>query len=222
MTVVSDQPFQILLDLARDGKIDPWDVDIDKLTKIYVNQLLKMEELDLRVSGRAILSASILLHMKSEHPPSNGHSKEPPEKLTDDISLGLVDLGPLTVVKRRPRKITLSELLEGLKETLEKPSPRKIKKPSKPKKVVRLPDEFHINFEEKLEEFYEKIVSLASNTKMLNFAQLIPEKSRIETARTLLLALFLSNKGKIRLLQDEPFGEIHIQLKGKPEVKSEG
>lgn len=221
MTVVSDQPFQILLDLAREGKIDPWDVDIDKVTEIYMDRLLKMEELDLRISGRAILSASILLHMKSEHPPSNGHSEERPKELTDDISLGLVDLGPLTVIKRSPRKITLPELLEGLRETLEKPSPKKPKKPSKPKKVVRLPDEFHINFEEKLEEFYEKIISLVPDTKILNFAQLIPEKNMKETARTLLLALFLSNKGKISLLQDEPFGDIYIQLKGNPEVKSE-
>lgn len=221
MTVVSDQPFQILLDLAREGKIDPWDVDIDKLTDIYMDRLLKMEELDLRTSGRAILSASILLHMKSEHPPSDGTSDGRSEEIIDDIPLEFVDLGPLTVIRRSPRKITLSELVEGLKETLEKPAPMKAGKPSKPKGIVRLPDEFHTKFEEKLEEFYEKIVSLASHTQTLKFTQLISESSKKETARALVLALFLSNKGKISLHQDEPFGEIYIQLKEKG-VKSEG
>ncbi len=55
MPVIFDQPFQILLNLARDKKIDPWDVDIDKLAGLYMDRIREMEELDLRVSGRAYI-----------------------------------------------------------------------------------------------------------------------------------------------------------------------
>lgn len=215
MTLLFDQPFQILLDLARDGKINPWDVDIEKLADIYVNRLLNEEEIDLRASGRALLSASVLLRMKSENPPHNGHSQKQEDELPENISLGLSELGPLTVIRRSPRKITLSDLVGNLQKTLEEPPREKSEKESQAKKIVRSLDEFNVDIEKKLEDFYERIKLLASDDRNLSLSQLLPRRSRKEMARTLILALFLSKQGKISLHQEEHFGEIYIQLKEK-------
>ncbi len=57
------EPVELLVQLAEDGDIDPWDIDIVAVTDAY---LAKLEEADLRLSGRALFYASVLLRMKSE------------------------------------------------------------------------------------------------------------------------------------------------------------
>lgn len=59
-------PVDILLQLVQMGKVDPWNIDIVDLTEKYIERLREMKELDLRISARAILAASILVRMKSE------------------------------------------------------------------------------------------------------------------------------------------------------------
>ncbi len=60
-------PVDILLQLVQmGGKVDPWNIDIVDLTEKYIERLREMKELDLRISARAILAASILVRMKSE------------------------------------------------------------------------------------------------------------------------------------------------------------
>ena len=58
-----DEPVELLVQLAEDGEIEPWDIDIVSVTDAY---LAKLEEADLRASGRALFYASVLLRMKSD------------------------------------------------------------------------------------------------------------------------------------------------------------
>lgn len=216
MPILFDQPFQILLDLAREKKIDPWDVDIEKLTDVYADRIREMEPHDLRVSGRAIYSASTLLRMKSNQPPYNGDSEDNGEELPEELTLGLPELGPLTVIKRSPRKITLPDLVDTLQETLKEPSHERARKETKVDSIKRMLDDYHVNIEEHIREFHEKVAALSPHGEMVNLIQLCPEKTKLELVRALLLALFLSADGKISLHQEDPFGEIYIRLEEKP------
>lgn len=218
MAVIFNQPFQILLDLAREKKIDPWDVDIDKVANLYAEKIREMRKLDLRVSGRAIFSASALLRMKANTHPYNGHSEEDDE-LLEELDFDMPELGPITIIRRNPQKITLSDLAGSLEEALEKPpeSKKKKRKTSTVQNIMRELDDYHLNIEKHIQEFHEKIYLLTSNGEMINFTELLPEKNKIEVARNLLLALFLSSKGKISLHQEEHFGDIYIKLEEPPE-----
>lgn len=222
MPVLFDQPFQILLNLAREKKIDPWDVDINKLANLYAEKIREMKESNLRVSGRAIFSAATLLRMKADNPPGNGHSEEKDEMM-NEIDFDMPEVGPITIIRKNPQKITLSDLAKSLQETLEEPEEKKKskRKTKSVKNVMRELDDYHVNIEEHIKEFHEKIALLSSNGNKINFTQLLPERSKIEIARSLLLALFLNSKGKISLHQDEHFGDIYIQLIEPPEEKDE-
>ncbi|MEF8775207.1 MAG: ScpA family protein [Haloarculaceae archaeon] len=57
------EPVEVLVQLARDGEIDPWDIDIVAVTDKFLGAL---EEADLRTSGRALFYASVLLRMKGD------------------------------------------------------------------------------------------------------------------------------------------------------------
>jgi len=57
------EPVEVLVALAEDGEIDPWDIDIVAVTDKFLERL---DEADLRSSGRALFYASVLLRMKSD------------------------------------------------------------------------------------------------------------------------------------------------------------
>ncbi|MFB6110959.1 MAG: segregation/condensation protein A [Halobacteriaceae archaeon] len=57
------EPVELLVQLAEDGEIDPWDIDVVEVTDAF---LARLDETDLRTSGRALFYASVLLRMKSE------------------------------------------------------------------------------------------------------------------------------------------------------------
>ncbi|MBQ3818839.1 segregation/condensation protein A [bacterium] len=55
----------ILVEMAKTGKIDPWNIDIIDITDKYLAHMVDMKSQDLRVTGRTFLFAAILLKMKS-------------------------------------------------------------------------------------------------------------------------------------------------------------
>jgi segregation and condensation protein A len=57
------EPVELLVQLAEDGEIEPWDIDIVSVTDAF---LAKLDSADLRTSGRALFYASVLLRMKSD------------------------------------------------------------------------------------------------------------------------------------------------------------
>lgn len=220
MPVIFDQPFQILLNLARDKKIDPWDVDINKLATLYAERVRKRKELNLRVTGRAISSASILLRMKANSNPNNGDSEEEDE-IMDELDFDMPELGPITLIRQNHQKVTLSDLTKSLQDVLSEPEDNgesKQKKETDVQKVMKEIDDYHVNIEEHIQDFHEKIALLTSDgNNKINFTQLLPQREKIEIARNLLLALFLCSKGKIALEQEEHFGDIYVKLLELPE-----
>ena len=57
------EPVELLVQLAKNGEIDPWDIDIVAVTDKFLEAL---DDADLRTSGRALFYASVLLRMKSD------------------------------------------------------------------------------------------------------------------------------------------------------------
>ncbi len=56
---------EILVDMAKHGKIDPWNVDIVEVTDKYLMHLFQSKAQNLRLTGRTLLFAAILLKLKS-------------------------------------------------------------------------------------------------------------------------------------------------------------
>lgn len=56
---------EILVNMAKTGKIDPWNVDIVDVTDKYLAHLFQMKAQNLRLTGRTLLFAAILLRLKS-------------------------------------------------------------------------------------------------------------------------------------------------------------
>ena len=62
-----EEPVALLVGMAERGEIDPWRIDIVEVTDRFLSELENQKTLDLRISGRTLFYASLLLRMKSEY-----------------------------------------------------------------------------------------------------------------------------------------------------------
>ena len=117
------EPVELLVQLAEDGEIEPWDIDIVAVTDAFLERL---DESDLRTSGRALFYASVLLRMKSDEilAPDDPEPDEPWEAEMGDQAF---DHDPIDALesemdRRLERKHargspeTLDELVRELRE----------------------------------------------------------------------------------------------------------
>ena len=62
---VQTDAIEIILDLVRMGKIDPWNIDIVDLYDKYMARISELKQDNLRSVGKALLFSSTLLKIKS-------------------------------------------------------------------------------------------------------------------------------------------------------------
>jgi len=204
-------PIDILLQLVTMGKVDPWNIDIVDITEKYIERIREMQDLDLRVSARAILAASILLRMKTE---ALLYTKEDDGEEQKEEERIRVDVDPyVPPLRRAERYYTLDDLIEALMDALEETEKRKPKKKKEVKieEEIFVVDDFRVDIEKHVNKLYEIVRELYSNTRdKIAFWELVFDPSPKIVARTFLYLLFLANMGKIELIQEEPFGEIFV------------
>lgn len=134
---MSEEPVEILVQMAERGEIDPWNIDIVEVTDRFLAELERRRELDLRISGRTLFYSSVLLRMKSEYLDVPQEAEEDEEFSEEDPFAGDADpfsedavtaraLGPIELLEReidrrikrkdaRKRPVTLYELITQLK-----------------------------------------------------------------------------------------------------------
>src|SRR3989344_5695458 len=57
---------QIIYDLVKSEQLDPWDIDLSKLSQKYLEKVYELEESSFVVPAKILLAAAILLRIKSE------------------------------------------------------------------------------------------------------------------------------------------------------------
>ena len=62
---IFEGPFDLLLHLIKENKIDIYDIPISLITKQYLEYIEMMKELNLEIAGEFLVMASTLIHIKS-------------------------------------------------------------------------------------------------------------------------------------------------------------
>jgi segregation and condensation protein A len=225
----------IIYDLINTEQLDPWDIDIIKLTEAYLIKIEAIEEADFFVSSKVLLAAALLLRIKSEilldkyiksideilfgKKEEKKYSMERIE-LEDEIP-ELIPKSPIP----RMRKVTLKELMEALNKAIVTEN-RRIKKEILNKNALRevgvsLPER-KISIKDKIKEIYDKIINnLKEEKKKVSYSELIGS-DRDEKILSFFPLLQLEHQQKIWLDQEAHFDEIyiwfkHIYLKNNPD-----
>lgn len=212
---ILEEPIEILVNLANNKEIDPWNINIVELTDKFLKKVDELEKMDLRVSGRTLLYASILLRMKSN---ALVEVEEPPEELVDEpdnFEIGDYPVPSMPLRRYSKRPVTLEELLTELKkaEAFEK---KRLNRVETKKDEIRstLDDVLSIAHEEDIESRIDKmrciLDELLEKQKSIRFSELSSTLDRAGIVMAYLAILFLATKKEIWIEQEEFFGELFI------------
>ena len=242
----SVEPVEVLVGLAEDGEIDPWDIDIVSVTDAFLDRL---DRADLRASGRALFYASVLLRMKSDAmlDPDEPEEADEPEPADQPWERPAEPAGPdpfasleTEIDRRLERKRargtpeTLDELVRELREAergnwwkqsreydtdgSEPRGPQRVEYRSN-EAIVEGTDRTAVEATanthgEDVDEIVEDVYAAIAEQYDHGRAEvLFREIAAVGGSRvqTFLGVLFLANRGRVRLRQDELFGDLWIQ-----------
>ena len=208
--LVSDATWKdILIDLARKHKFDPWNVDIVEVVDKYIEAIKSMKVMDLRIPANIILAAAILLRLKSE---MLDFSEQEVDEETGEPR-PIISVEQLSFRLRIPpkRKITLAELITALEEAMKL---KEIRETSSNKSA--LPININIkalDIEAEIENVYTQVKGKVDKSNMVTFSNLASGRELEDALLGLFIPLlFLSHKRRVTLIQEAFFDEIIIAL----------
>jgi segregation and condensation protein A len=207
-------PLSILFEIHRLEKIIPWDVNIAYLLKTFLEEMQQRGEVDFRASGVALESSSTIylkktrLMLKLEEPP-------PEPKSTSDFIPPPLFL-PL---RYELSSTTIDNLLNVLDEVLKseyiRPPPQSpIILPTP--EIIPQVDLYLLEIDERMKTLYDQLCQLAATGELIAFSKLVAGLKKIEAVKTFIILLFLAQRGKIGLWQEEEIEELYITVTGDP------
>ena len=239
---------EILVNMAKQGKIDPWNVDIVEVTDKYLMHLFQSKAQNLRLTGRTLLFAAILLKLKSnvlegldildfepQHEEAFDYDDTPLDYEEDYIPTNNV-ISIDEVLQRRTsvrlnhnRVVTLRDLIRQLEfyEMLDKKQSLKNAHERAKRRVqnyARLSPDDIINLahDEYIEDGVERLKA--------NLAEILSRQDKIELNELTLLGmdrisayvslLFLTAESDYDLVQEEFYSDLYV-VKREPEQQEE-
>ncbi len=226
----------LLYDLVKQENMNPWDIDISRLSQRFLESLRKLREMDFRVSGKIILAAAILLKIKSERLLGEDldnldrlfTQSEETEDIFEDLGLaiqrGNVSIEDMRLIPRTPqprkRKVSIFDLVNALQKAMEVKKRKTLRE--MPEINIRIPHK-KVDITELIKLTYTKVrVHYSKNKNILTFSVLCPSDTREDKVYTFIPLLHLSNQDqrKVDLLQEKNFGEIQITLAKKEPLQA--
>ncbi|MBR5303771.1 MAG: segregation/condensation protein A [Candidatus Gastranaerophilales bacterium] len=246
---VQTDAIEIILDLVRMGKIDPWNIDIVDLYDKYMARISELKQDNLRSVGKALLFSSTLLKIKSDIFQGisiNDFEVEPLDYFEDDdfgddfeqmqiptnniVSFDEVLQRRTSVRLNRKRNVTLKDLIRHIQfyEELEKKYAIKSALDRKERRVRNYASlKAHQIKELAHDEYVEEVVERMRQ----NLAQILEREENIELRELCLLnfdrssayiaLLFLTREEKYELYQEEFYGKLFVRKTQETENNDE-
>lgn len=200
--------------------LNPWDVDLVKLTGSFIRFVRNAEEIDFRIPAKVVFVASILLRLKADYL-SIFEEKEDTEDILKEqkpfaelgIDPNLVQLG--YPMKRVPkRQVTLDELIVALRKALsvrERKTERTQFVRHQLSGVAVEEEDITKVTENMLKEIEDLMVKLHKDK--IEFSSIVHEWKREKIVGKFIPLLHLENDQKVSTEQEDYFKEIMISKK---------
>lgn len=210
-------PWNILFELHKLEKLSPWSINIAYLLMSFLEEMKKMGQIDFRASGVALDSSAFIYLMKTKLLLKLQEPPKPPKVIMDHVPPPLI-----VPLRHELTSTTIRHLLEVLDEVLknetllinrfEKTSMRPIL--PDPSVIVPQVEYYLMEIEIQMERLYATLCNMVKGSGIIEFSKLIKGLPRLEAIRTFILLLFLAQREKVGLWQDENSGEIFITIGG--------
>lgn len=223
----------IIMQLIKTEQMDPWDISITQLSRMFIKTLKKFKELNLALSGKILLAAALLLRIKSSRLVGEDlmefdrllASGETDDLYTDEEFMdselskqGLTyhkpedwKLVPKTPQPRK-RKVSVYDLIDALAIALTVRR-RRILNQIEPRTVHRLPDK-RVDISRLIDDLHNDVMEYleSQSVEKMAFSDLLPaEAGKHDKVLTFIPLLHLTNARKTDLEQHNHFGEIWVK-----------
>jgi segregation and condensation protein A len=213
-------PYILLTDVLQLDKVEPWNVDVGKLVVGFLNEMKRLGEIDFRISGNALYSASVIFMRKTRDLVQLGIL--PPEDDSDDDELEIPLIRP--PFRLTNRRVTIEELLIAMDHMLSKgvrtrstPTKRLARTKADPMTFTMNIDQ--ANIEETIADVYADFQRLLKVGESSKFTDVLMNNTRKEIVRVFFAILFLFARRFIDMWMDESV--IWIKMIEPPEVYEE-
>lgn len=210
---------EVIYHIVSIENLDPWNIDLIKLTNSFIDYINKIEELDFRIPAKIVFVAAILLRLKADYL-SIFEEEETFEEIAKEkpfVDLGidpnLIKLG--VPMKRVPkRQVTLDELINALKKALAVRERR-----AERRRLWRAQLEAEITEEDitkRIDNIMKEIDELMKKLKKekLEFRQIVEKWNRDQIVNHFVPLLHLEQDQRIITEQEEFFKPIWISKLG--------
>ncbi len=231
---------EILVEMAKAGKIDPWNIDIVDVTDKFLHALVEMKSNNLRLTGRTLFFAAVLLRLKSdvlegidplrdleevynacEEYETEDETSPAEEYINTNNVISLEDAisRRSSVRLNRQRTVTLKDLIKQLEFYEKADKLRAIKNAhERAKRRVRnyadfTPDDIlDMAHDEYIEDGIEKLHNILLRLFETNEKVELSELSEtgMDKISTYITLLFLSARSRIDLVQDKFYSDLYI------------
>ncbi len=235
---INDQNLKAIVvafQLVLDENFNPMDIDLVKFTQLYLKKIKDENIFDFITAGKLVLMAWEILFKKSERILSIYTTKEEdyyelwdpydsiPESIDySEITDTIIDSNPFQEPVRRMEKrpVTLSELINALKDAI-KDSETRMKENEEKKKIeekyrILIKERLH---QESIEDDIQEVWSRICEMEDEFYKNQIEDGTKEDSIKVLISLLFLENSGKIIMEQNEPFGPIKININVPRELR---
>lgn len=207
---------EVIYEIVSQENLNPWDVDLVKLTDRFLEYLNKMEKLDFRVPGKIVFVAAVLLKLKSdflsifEEEETIEETAKQPQFVDLGVDPSLVHLG--LPMKRMPkRQITLEELMGALQKAMQVRVRRDLRKHAWRERIASqiTEEDITVRIERMMNEIEERMKKSEKNE--IEFRKLVKNWNRDEVVSKFIPLLHLEQNQKITTEQLDFFKEIIIK-----------
>ena len=179
-----------------------------------IEEMDRMAEVDFRASGVALDSSATIYLMKSK---LLLKLEEPPTSVLPKVDF----IPPPLILPLRYEltTTTVQNLLEALDEALQSEKLFTLRTPVKsilpaPPEIVPTISIYLVEMEEQIKRLLKKIRSFVERGEIVSFSNLISGLGKLEIIRSFIILLFMAQKGRVTLWQEDNFEEILITLNG--------
>jgi len=204
------QPWDVLFRESKLDKVSPWNVNLVLLLTTLLEEMEKTG-IDFRLAGTAIHS-SVLIYLKKAELLLKMEDLPQPDEARDDVYLPPALPLPF---RFEHTTTTVNDLIEALEKTLTDRS--RSLQPKLPVLPSPIPDfleaeQYLLEIESRADDLLEELRWRYDRGGDIRLTQLVTGQDWAEVVRIFIMLLFLAQRMKIDLLQDEEELEIVIAV----------
>ncbi|MEN2974275.1 MAG: segregation/condensation protein A [Candidatus Caldarchaeales archaeon] len=210
LNIWSDPRWKVLFDVTRLGKVRAWDIKIAEIIRAFMEELRKLESVDLNPCGVALYSAAIIHRIKSDRLLKADNPSQPKERPNLFVPQPIdLPIPPEFMI------MTIEELASSLMIALY----QKIQNRNPQENIVQEFSEFSledylVKLEERIEEFIKTLKEIFEEYELIDLKVLVLGVDRVEAVRRFILLLIAASRGLVDILQDEESGRIMVKWIG--------